>query len=619
MGREIYRFNRDDAFRFAREIGATTRERRDELEFRECPYCHGRGKNNEYKFSINLNTGQFKCMRAGCGAHGNMIDISREFGFSLGYEADEYYRPSRKYWRPRQPTEPIKPKDRAVEYLKSRGIPEEIAEKYEISTSNKKGEENIMLFPFYDENGNLLYVKCRNMDYQKDSAGSKEYGWHKDMQPILFGMKQCVDFERLIITEGQLDSLSVATAGIDNAVSVPNGAQGFTWVPYCWNWVNQFQEIVIFGDHENGHISLLDKLMTRFKHLKVVREEDYKDCKDANELLQKYGPDAVRKAVENAKSLPVNHVLNLAEVERVNIYDIEKLKTGIKQLDDLLCGGLPFGSVVLIGGKRGEGKSTFASQIMVNAVDQGYVTMAYSGEMPNYEYRSWFDYQAAGPDHIIDNPKPDITFEDGQLLTAWYDGLAFVYDSRISEDDERASILETVRNTIMQYGARVILIDNLMTAMYDEPSEEKNKYDRQGWFVQELTKIALEFDCLILLVAHMRKNDSGDPNDDISGASEITNLASVTLSYSRDDKLEKDQRRLIVAKNRLFGEINTDGFVLDYDKNSKRIYGVGDDLHRQYGWEAFSIVDESVPFEDEDDDFIDFSWEDDDDSDNENF
>ena len=49
--------------------------------------------------------------------------------------------------------------------------------------------------------------------------------------------------------------------------------------------------------------------------------------------------------------------------------------------------------------------------------------------------------------------------------------------------------------------------------------------------------------------------------------------------------MSADQRKLIVAKNRLFGEINLDGIILDYDERSKRIYGAGDDLDYQYGWD----------------------------------
>ncbi len=612
----LYNFNSDDAYRFASEIHAYTKTRNNELFFRECPYCHGRGKDNEYKFSINLQTGQFNCKRASCGISGNMITLSKDFNFSLGREVDEYYRPSKQFHRPKQPKEPIKPKDAAVEYLKKRGIPEEITQKYEISTL--KDNDRILMFPFYDDKGVLEFIKIRDMDFQKGVSKWKEKAFQKDMKPILFGMKQCEGFGRLIVTEGQLDSLSVATAGIENAVSVPMGVQGWTWVPYCWDWMQKFQQIIVFGDYENGHITLLNELESRFKgKVKHVREEDYQGCKDANEILQKFGKEAVRQAVENAVSPPVNKVLDLSEVESVNVYELEKLKTGISELDNLLYGGFPFGSVVLIGGKRGDGKSTLASQILVNAVDQGYTVMAYSGELPNYQFKSWFDFQAAGRNKIVENQgkfggiNRFITNSNQELINDWYRGKAFIYDNGIAGDDETESILETVRNAIMQYGVRVVLIDNLMTAMYDEPTEETNKYDRQGRFVQQLTKIALEFNVLIILVAHMRKNGGGDENDNVSGSGDITNLASITITYNRDKDMPEDQRKLIVAKNRLFGKTDFEGITLTYDEKSKRIYGRGDDLDRHFGWEALEFVtepDEETPF---DDDQLEFSWEDD--------
>ncbi|MFR5116902.1 MAG: hypothetical protein ACLTDV_07670 [Eubacterium sp.] len=82
-------------------------------------------------FSINLNTGQFKCLRAGCGVTGNMLTLSRDFDFSLGNEVDEYYRPKTQYRSFKTPAEPIKPKEPAVVYLESRGISAAVAEQYE--------------------------------------------------------------------------------------------------------------------------------------------------------------------------------------------------------------------------------------------------------------------------------------------------------------------------------------------------------------------------------------------------------------------------------------------------------------------------------------------------------
>ena len=610
----IYEFKEQDAWEFARQQGIETKQIGDELHFKICPYCRPRAtKGNTRTFSINLRTGQFKCLRESCGVTGNMVQLSRDFDFSLGTETDEYYRPRKQYRKLQTPKKPVEPKEPAVKYLQSRGISEEVAKRYEITVQNN--HENILVFPFYDERGVMQFVKYRKTDFNPEKDKNKEW-CEKDCKPILFGMKQCNEkFDRLITTEGQLDSLSVATAGIENAVSVPNGAKGFTWVPYCFNWVSKFEEIVVFGDFERGHMSLLEDVQRRFPNkIKYVREQDYKGCKDANEILQKHGAEAVRNAVENAVMVPVKRVIPLADVQAVNIYELPKLKTGISELDRFMYGGLPFGMVCLVAGKRGDGKSTFASEILGNAVEQGYATFAYSGELPNYLYKSWFDFQIAGRNHIIENKSEFgnvnrfISNSNQELINAWYRDKAYIYDSRIIESDEQEDLLKSITRSIMQYGVKVILIDNLMTAMYIDEKQGSDKYDQQGRFVRELTKIALRYDVLILLVVHRRKNSfTQDANDEVSGSGDITNLAGVTLSYDRGskDEIEKgyineNQRKLIIAKNRLFGKVNFDGIVLDYDEKSKRIYGPRDDICYEFGWNKAngfkSIGDMEIPF-----------------------
>ena len=108
---------------------------------------------------------------------------------------------------------------------------------------------------------------------------------------------------------------------------------------------------------------------------------------------------------------------------------------------DNIIGGLFFGQVVLLTGRRGEGKSTFASQLLVEALDQGYSVLAYSGELADYHFKRWMDFQAAGPEHIAVNV--DFT-GDGAILSrvrtierinCWYRGRAYLYDNDVVDDE----------------------------------------------------------------------------------------------------------------------------------------------------------------------------------------
>ena len=580
-----YQFDKQDAYDFARFIGIQVHENNGQLHFRKCPYCQ-QLTNDKNTFAISLTTGQFKCLRDSCGASGNMIILSRDFGFRLGNE--EYYVPKQKYRTLPTPAKPIEPKDKAIEYLKSRGISEKIARQYEITV--QKDRDNVLVFPFYDEAGNLTFVKYRKTDFDKEKDQNKEW-CEAQTKPILFGMKQCnMNHKTLIITEGQLDSLSVAEAGFQNAVSVPTGSKGMTWIPHCWDFVNQFEVIIVFGDYEKGHISLLDEISKRFKkHIKHVREEDYKDCKDANEILQKYTKAQIKVCITNAVDVPVQHTISLADVEEVNPFDIEKLPTGFKELDQILYGGLPFGGITLMTGKAGSGKSTVASQIVINAMENGHRCFCYSGELPNHLFKSWMNFQVAGASHIFEYQNRwgdkgyNITDANKKLISQWYKDKIDIYDNASLDDSEDTSIIRIIEDMINRYLVDVILLDNLMTALDLDTIRESDKYEKQSQFLKKLTRITLKYKVLIILVAHKRKNNfSKNANDEISGSSDISNLASVVLGYDKDDDLQEEQRMLTLSKNRLFGK--TGSWIMEYDERSKRVYGERDDVNKEYSW-----------------------------------
>jgi len=602
---DIYQFKQEDALEFARRQGTNTKMSGKELQFKSCPYCHGGSNNDKWTFSISMNDGRFTCKRSSCGVKGNMITLAKDFNFDLPEYAKRYHNinGAGTYFR-RFRKAHIEPKSKAITYLLSRGISEAICRQYEITV--KDNNENLLIFPFKDENEEIRFIKYRQIE---KGNGPKEF-CEKNCMPILFGMNHCnLDNKTLVITEGQIDSLSVAEAGIENVVSVPIGMNGFTWIPHCWDWIYKFEKIIVFGDCEKGKITLLDEISKRFNLMIChVREEDYMDCKDANEILQKYGKDQVRKCIENAIQIPTRNIISLADVEDVDVFKIEKLSTGIVEIDKLLYGGLPFGGVTLISGKPGEGKSTIVSQILINAIEQGFKVFAYSGELPNHIFKAWLNYQVAGPAHIEqytdrwNETRFRVDKVNLEKMSSWYRDKCFLYDNTCIDGDEEENICEIMEQSIRQYGTRVILIDNLMTALDLLQAQGTDKYEKQSLFVKKLTRIALKYNVLIMLVAHKRKNNfSFNENDEISGSGDISNLAMLTLVYEKNKEIAESQRLLKVSKNRLFGRLNTEGFILNFDTSSKRIYMNNTELSHEYGWtesDGFISADgmEDIPF-----------------------
>lgn len=600
----LYEFKPEDAERFAREQGARIRRRGDELEFLWCPYCNGGGKDKN-TFSINLKSGAFKCLRASCGAHGNMITLHKDFGFSLGMEADAYFGDGYKKFRSIHRKKRAETTSPAVEYMKTRGISQTVTEAYGITT--QKANDSILVFPFYDENGLLQFVKYRNTQFQPGGSGSKEW-CEANCKPILFGMDRCnPDKKTLIMTEGQIDSLSVTEAGFENAVSVPTGKNGFTWIPHCWDFLNQFEILIVFGDHERDEITLLDEMRVRFNGtVKHVRPEDYRDCKDANDLLRKYGAAAVRDAINNAVPVEVAEIKPLAEVERVDMSTMKRFSSGMETVDTLL-GGFYFGQLVVITGERGEGKSTLASQFATFGIRAGHSVFFYSGELMDWYFRAWIDYQIAGPEYINikrDDYGRESYSIDGNVypdIAEWYRGKFFLYDNSSVLSDDREGLLKTIVKAIRQYGCSIVFIDNLMTALTDDITNDI--YRQQTKFVKTLANIAKQMNVLIFLIAHPRKtNGYNFENDDVAGSANITNLADVVMRYSRpkgEGEDEDTQDRLLqVTKNRLTGRTDRHGIRLFFDERSKRI-GEMHNWDWELGWENHGfrpVKDEEVEF-----------------------
>lgn len=603
----IYQFREEDAIRFAEtyKSGARLRYIGNEICLITCPYCHS--THDKYTFSINRKTGQFECKRASCAARGNMITLSRDFNFSLGRDADAYYKTvdySRKQYKSfKEAHKPIEVRDYAIKYLESRGINAEITHKYEITTL--KNNDDILVFPFRDENKELVFVKYRNTKFVKgESKGHKEW-CESSCKPILFGMNHCdteADNSSLIITEGQIDSLSVVTAGYTNAVSVPTGANGFTWIPYCYDFVNAFKTIIIMGDCENGKITLSEELSKRWrKKIKICRQEDYRGCKDANDLLRKHGVTAIRQAITNAEPIFSANFKPLAKVEQIDIMQMEGFKTNIESLDEILDGGFRFGQLAILTGKRGEGKSTIASMWGVQALNQNYNAYFYSGELMDFYFRNWMDCQVTG--------KKEHSASDHDKLNMWYGDKAFIYDDEIisKDEDELVTLPESIETAIVQKNCRFILIDNLMTALDDDLSTDL--YRAQSKFVGTLAKIAKKYNVFILLICHPRKSLGKLENDDISGSSNITDKADLVLAYGKNkDDMDVNHRILRVTKNRLTGKLadrDGDEIHLIYDPNSRRIAeNTSDFFNIRFGWNADPYGFETV--EDENMDIIPF-------------
>lgn len=616
-----YEIDRYDIESLAAGVGTRTRDSGSEIQFELCPICHGGRNRDKWTFAINSQSHLYQCLRSSCGRKGHFVSLAKELGYPLREHIQSGgYKPMPKRW--------YHVDDASVKLMERRGIPEEITRRYKILHIDDDRTPGLVLFTFFDENGEAITGKYRNMDFVKGvTPGAKEW-FVSGTKPILYGMDQCGASGTLVITEGQLDALSLAAAGIENAVSVPGGAKNFKWCKYCYGFVSRFDEIVVFGDCEKDGITLVDGIAQNFqdKPIRVVQQEDYHGCKDANEIWMKYhDPDILRKAVESAQPDEIDGVVDLSEVAYVDVAAKPHIRTGFPKVDSAI-GGLYLGDYYVVTGVTGKGKSTMVSQMIVNAIDQGHKVLLYSGESGLDDLKNTFSRQIAGASLIRTE------YHDGQThmtiskqtqekIDAWMKNRLYAFDTRMldaSSTEDAAEIDRLVRKAARlrkRYEIDMVVFDNLMCLV---DFDEKDFYSAQSKVVRKLVQFAIQEDSVALLVAHPRKSGtSGLSNDSISGTANITNLAAAVLTFEDIDQKDREEyrkilhaqgdqkeigdaysRKISVTKARHGGRTIQGGNAqfVQYDSVSKRVAGSEKLLNMDYlRGEPSGVENEELP------------------------
>lgn len=558
----------------------------DELIPTYCPFCKGGQNGDKGTFAISLDKGVFVCKRGSCGQVGRFEALAEALQdpVDLHRGAKQTQTPQEKQFV--KPDVPLFPAtDEIYAYFEQRKISKQTVDDFGIQ-SNLEGA---IVFPFYQD-GELIFVKYR---HPRKPLPKERKEWRESgTKPILFGMDMCSFSKPLIITEGQIDAMSLYEAGLSNVVSVPSGCDDLSWVEYCWDWLERFKSITLFGDNDEPGRKMVRELTHRLDESRVRIVETYPDrpdgtpCKDANEILYFHGPFALIDMVESASEIPIRGVIDLADVLPDDPTEVPRIKTLFPELDRV-TGGLREGSVTIFTGKAGAGKSTLTGQLLLNAIQQGYNVCAYSGELKKGNFAEWIMSQAAGSNYItLKNDRvrggayPVVPYEVQDRIREWYRGHFFLFDEDTvyPDETEEDAIFRIFTATARRYGCKCFLIDNVLTAIADQ-DEDENK--AQAKFIVSLKRFVKRYSAIVLLVAHARKTKPGEKlqQDDISGNSAIIKLADIGLSV--------EPGHLSIIKNRGEGILKTIDFC--YCPDSRRLYQADDKDRFQYGWDRNGI------------------------------
>ncbi len=196
---------------------------------------------------------------------------------------------------------------------------------------------------------------------------------------------------------------------------------------------------------------------------------------------------------------------------------VDRWKTGLAEFDFVLGGGIVPGSVVLVGGEPGIGKSTLLMQCAARLESQGVVTLYVSGEESPDQLRLRADrlQEDAGGIHVLGETR-----------------------------------LESILHHAAQLKASVVLLDSVQTTYTEELEGAPGNVGQVRECAARLMRFAKESGPAVLLVGHVTKGGG------IAGPKTLEHIVDTVLYFEGEATL--DHRILRAVKNR-FGSVDEIG------------------------------------------------------------
>ena len=562
------------------------KKRGSEILVKTCPFCGS----SKYKFSINPNKGVFKCWSGSCQESGH---VNRLFpGKVITLEPKKTVESNisdLKHMRVIDKLEvKVLPKESiGLTYeLEKRGISRMTAMKMKILVNKKN---NALFIPLQEKEGELVGVKYRTAD--------KKIWAEANSKLVLFNYLQVKNCDDIIITEGEIDCLTLSEIGIENVCSVPSGTNNFDWIEYHWEFLKSRNSITLaFDNDEAGHKAFFEA-SKRLGYSKI-KTIDLKQHNDINDFFLEEGSIDTFEMIQNSKMMEIPNVVEGSEII-ADDGEVEAISFGCGVLDKMMS-GMKYNEVTVWSGTPGSGKSTLVNNFTANLLEQDEKVFVYSGEFSCTKYKRWLLNIICKKEKLIVKTNKfnneELAFcpkgEELKINNMLKDRL-YIYDSNsTAQETELLDVMLEVRN---RYNVRVFVLDNLMTVNLN--GAEENKWDNQKYFIQKLHEFAVQNNVAVHLVAHPKKLEKHKLDDysmyDISGSSDIPNLVDNIVFLKRLDEKEMNEVYnrtgmqptvgAILAKDRENGRIGKKG-MWKYNQLSRRFIDMRNE-NKTYNYE----------------------------------
>jgi len=463
--------------------------------------------------------------------------------------------------------------------LRKRGILEDTCRKFGYTVASHEGR-NVQVATYCDAAGEPVAQKVRTADKDFFVLGSLK-------QAGLYGQHLWRSGgKKIVITEGEIDALSVAQAQSLKwpVVSVPNGAQGAAKALAAQlEWLSSYEEIILWFDNDEPGREAVEACVRVLPVGKVKVITTPFDLKDANDLLREKGAPAVLDAVWSARTHRPDGVISGNELtrERLKAKAAPGWQTPYPLVNEKTRGIRPRQLWVLTAG-TGVGKSTDAREWAYAMLCQGKrVGMVFLEE----SVEDTGKYLVA-LDHSI--PAEDLEDDPDMLTDAqWDESIAKLFaDSEGVEDryqtydhfgsSDSDALLAKLEFMALN-GAEFIFLDHLTIAATGLDN------DGQDELLVKLRSMIERTGVSVIAIAHVRKEKSGERSAEegaalnlsaLKGSGSLKQVPDVILAKERDQQAEDEDQRDVsmirVLKVRRGGKTGPADY-LRYDPKTGRL------------------------------------------------
>ena len=239
-------------------------------------------------------------------------------------------------------------------------------------------------------------------------------------------------------------------------------------------------------------------------------------CKEWNTFVEEK-VTVSRGSTSAASEAGKERVSKVVTLSSVSVEEDERIRTGIAELDRVLGGGIVQGSLVLVGGDPGIGKSTLLLQVCQRLSDAGKNVLYISGEESGKQIKLRANRMGTFSEHLY-------------LLCE--------------------TNLELIRQTIERQKPDMVVIDSIQTMYNEEVSSAPGSVSQVRESTNILMQLAKGMNISIFIVGHVTKEGT------VAGPRVLEHMVDTVLYFEGDR--HASYRILRGVKNR-FGSTNEIG------------------------------------------------------------